>query len=202
MKNKVLIGFLVIVAFALIAVFIRPSPTICADDVRGYETTASSSIEVARNALSKINSSASTTIGTKVAAQLDGLNATNFASIKACDTQCKLLDRCLRFVFFKPPSEACPTEYRDYKQRIDAASGLLRQVEGVAASAEDARKKADEIGRSQKAIEELANSSGATGGRVDQLKAQIGKLTNDLSAQLSSIDGKLDEIAKDQRKGG
>jgi hypothetical protein len=197
-----LIGLLVIIVFALTVVFMRPSPTICEDDVRGYETTANSSLEVARNALSKINSSASTTIGTKVAAQLAGLNASNFASLKACDTQCKLLDRCLRFVFFKAPSDACPTEYKDYKQRVDAASGLLKQVEGVAASAQDAQKKADEIDRNQKAVNELANSSGATGGRVDQLKEQIGKLTDDLSAELSSIDGKLDEIAKDQRKGG
>src|ERR1700730_7792415 len=73
MKNKVLIGLLVIIFFALTVVLIHPSPTICEDDVRGYETTANSSLEVARSALSKISSSASTTIGTKVAAQLDGL---------------------------------------------------------------------------------------------------------------------------------
>lgn len=130
----------------------------------------------------------------KVPTQLDGLNATNFSALKACDTQCKLLERCLRFVFISSPSDACPTEYRDYQERIDSVLTLLAELQQIEASSKEALQRAEILAQSRRDVEELEKSSGSTGGRVAVLRAKTQQLEQNLSQNLSSIDAKVKDL--------
>jgi len=199
--KKLYVAAAVLTLVIVVLIILSPSKDICSDEVRGYDDTANSSLDVARQNLSKIKATVSTELSVKVPVQLDGLNATNFAALKACDTQCKLLGQCLRFVFFKPPSEACPNEYKDYKERTDAALGLLSKLQGVAAASKQAAQKSEEVGRRRKDAAELENSSGSTGGRVDQLNDEIRQMQSDLSRDLSAVDQRINEVLRDQQKG-
>src|SRR4051794_17114530 len=90
-KLLAVIVSVVLIAVVVVLVALLPSKDICSDDVRGYEDSASSSLDAARQDLSKIKASVTVEESRKVPVQLDGLSATNFAALKACDTQCKLL---------------------------------------------------------------------------------------------------------------
>jgi hypothetical protein len=190
-----LIASAVLIAIIVALVTFFPSKDICSDDVRGYENLASSSLNATRENLSKIKGSLTVEERQKVPTQLDGLTATNFQTLKACDTQCKLLGQCLRFVFMTPPSQACPTEYADYKLRVDSAMKFLDALHQVEMRSGQATQNADALKRRRQDIEDLEqNSSGATGGRLAVLQAQARQLESNVSQQLSDMDHKITEL--------
>lgn len=194
----------VLLVVIVVLVALIPSKDICSDDVRGYESTASSSLDATRENLSRIKASIAVEEGRKVPVQLDGLSATHFAALKACDTQCKLLGRCLRFVFMRPPSQACPVEYADYKTRTEAALKLLEGLNRIEVTSKEAAQKAEALGRSRQDVEEFGidksgiDKSGSTGGREAVLKARVQQLKKDLSQDLSFINEQIDGLLQNQ----
>jgi len=196
-KNLLIIaGASLLVATVAVLLIVLPSRDICSDDVRGYERTASSSLEAAREDFSKIRGSVSAEERQKVPVQLDGLSATNFAALKACDTQCKLLDRCLRFVLMKPPSEACPTEYADYKSRTESALKFLDDLKKVEMGAKQAVQKAGALDQARQDVAKLENSPSSTGGRLAVLKARVDQIQQDLSQDLAGLNRQIDSIVQ------
>jgi hypothetical protein len=81
------------VLVAILLIWFFPSKDICSDEVRGYETAAKTSLDAARESLTTVKASLGTEETQKVPSQIDGLTATSFASLKACDTQCKILSK-------------------------------------------------------------------------------------------------------------
>jgi hypothetical protein len=189
----------VIIAIILIVVALLPSNDICSDDVRGYEREASSSLNVVRKNFNAIEAIAGVEEIYKVE-QLDRLNPASFAALRACDVQCKLLRQCLRFVFLNPPSQACPSEYGDYKEATKSALSLLEELHRLQLATEQAAQKAEQLGRVRKDVEEVEKFSGSTGGRLAVLRAQARQLESDLSQALSDIDQQMGSLIS--RKSG
>ncbi|TXL70116.1 hypothetical protein FHP25_35940 [Vineibacter terrae] len=188
-------ALLVMIIVIGILVLLIPPKDICADDVRGYERAASASLNVIRQNLSKIEATAGTAERLQVPAQLKGLSPTNFAALRACDTQCKLLGRCLRYVYLRAPSEACPTEYADYKTRVDSALKVLERLEEMAKKSEQVARGAESLGETREKIKQLESSAlGSTGGRLAALKSEAEGLEERLREDLSYIDQQLSAL--------
>ena len=188
MNNKILAA---IASAAMLVVFITlvaliPSKDICSDDVRGYVSTASSSLDAARENLSKIRTRIDIEDNLKVPSQLEGLSTTDFAALKACDTQCKLLGRCLRFVFLESPSHACPKEYSDYMARSELAIKLLEELHRIEMASKEAGEKAKVLEQTREIVKE--NGSRAAGNYEVQL------LEHDLSQTLYRINQQIDQL--------
>ncbi len=177
--------------------FLLPSNDICSDDIRGYEKDASSSLDLVRKSLSAVNAKAGSKEIYK-APKLDGLNPANFAVLRACDAQCKILRQCLRFVFWKPPSQACPVEYEDYKKTARSAADVLAKINELRVEATRAEQKADEVGHARKDVEELEKSSGSTGGRIAVLRARLLQLESELTQNVQGINQGLTTLASPQ----
>ena len=128
---------------------------ICSDDIRGYEKTASSSV----NAIGKKFRAITETKISLETPPLEGLNVGNFSILKAADTSCKLLNQCLRFVLFTPPSQACPNEYSDYKKSVESAQNLFGQLTRLESHAEQAFQNANRLAYVRKNIEILSKSN-------------------------------------------
>ena len=199
--NKTLLAGMagaILVGVILFLIVLLPQKDICSDDVRGYEHSASSSLDATRENLSKIKASIAIEERHKVPAQLDKLTATNLAALKACDTQCKLLGQCLRFVFMKAPSQACPMEYTDYKARTDSALVLLSELQRVEMAAKQAAQKAETLNQTKEDAKELERTSGSTGGRVAVLHARAQQLEQDVLQDLSAIDQQINRLLPQQ----
>lgn len=171
MTKSLIIGIILLTAFASAVVFMLPQNSICTDEIRGFEQRASSSIEATRKAFDQVKADASTSNEYSVP-QLEGLNAANLSALKACDTHCKLLSQCLRFVYFEPPSEACPNEYSDYKEAVASATDLFYKLEQLKTSAINASKAAAQLAIIKRDIKELEFTSGSTGGRIVVLQTR------------------------------
>jgi hypothetical protein len=199
--NKTLLAAVagaILVVVIIVLVVLLPQKDICSDDVRGYEHTASSSLDATRENLSKIKASIAVEERHKVPTQLDKLTATNFAALKACDTQCKLLGQCLRFVFIKAPSQACPMEYKDYKARTDSALLLLGELQRIEMAAKQATQKAETLSQTKEDAKELERTSGSTGGRVAVLQARAQQLEQDVLQDLSVIGQQMNLLIPQQ----
>ena len=189
-----------LLAVIVVVVALLPAEDICTDDVRGYEREASSSLSALRTKLRAIEASATTGEIRRVP-QLEGLNPGNFAALRACDAQCKLLRQCLRFVFFTPPSEACPTEYTDYRATTTLALTLLEDLHRLQLTTERAADKADQLERARENVEDIEQASGSTGGRLAVLKRQVHLLEEDLAQDFSSIEHQINALLP-QEDGG
>jgi hypothetical protein len=183
---------------AIIAVLliVMPRADICSDDVRGYERSASSSLNVSRDNLSKIEASLKGDSSVKVPTQLDGLSAMNFAAIKACDTQCKLLAQCLRFVFLKSPAQACPVEYQDYKTRAEVALTVLSGLSKIEEESKKSAQKAKALDEKRRDVADLEKTSGSTGGRLAVLKSELAQLQDTLAKDAAGLTALAVEIQK------
>ena len=183
-------AILLVVTIAAMAML--PSKDVCSDDVRGYEYTASSSLDAVRENLRKVRASVTIEESEKVPTRLEGLGPTNFAVLKACDTQCKLLGRCLRFVFLQPPSQACPREYADYMTRTESALKLLEKLHRLEMASTEAAFKAEVLARGRRDIKQLEKSSSMDRQKI--LEAQVLHFEEDLWQSLSQINEQLDRM--------
>lgn len=182
----------------VLLIWFFPSKDICSDEVRGYETAAKASLDAARESLISLKASLGNEESQKVPSQIDGLTATNFAALKACDTQCKILGRCLRFVYLKSPSDACPTEYKDYKARVNSALELLAGLQRLDTVAKKAAPKAQALKKARQEVKELERSSGSVGSRLEILKERAQQLEADLDPDLLAIQSESKAILGEQ----
>ena len=155
-----------IVTLAVVFVVLLNLPDdICSDDVRGYERDASSVLSIVRKTFNSIKAVMRVQERLRVP-QLDGLTALTLTALRGIDTQCKLLRQCARFVYFDPPSEACPTEYTDYQEARDSTLALLKEIEGVQHAAQSAAREAKQLDRARQDVKSLEDTSSSTGGRL------------------------------------
>ena len=201
MKKKA-VGVIASAIVALAAVFVvllnQPDDT-CSDDVRGYERDISSAISILGEAFNSIKARVQVQEHQKVP-QLDGLTALTLAALRGIDTQCKLLRQCVRFIYFSPPSEACPTEYADYRETRDSALALLTQIEGIQPAAQDAAQEAKQLDGARQDVESHENTSSSTGGRLAILQARVRQLEHNLSQALAAISSQIDGVISNSAK--
>lgn len=183
------VGAILLVVVLGIAYLTISRDDICTDKVRGFKQSASSSVEGTREALSKVSAALKTDQAYQVEQSFENLKPADFAVLRACDTQCALLTRCLRFVIFSSPSQACPREYDDFQKQSQAAAGLLVELEQMRSKAANLIPASDKVAELQSGIAELEKSSGSTGGQIAVLKSQ-------LAAQEQSVTSAIEEITK------
>lgn len=187
MSKLNIIGIFFIVIFVGAAYFLISKDDICTDKIRGFEQSASSAVEGARQSFSKISATVKSEEIYKTAQIFENLTPADFSVLRACDIQCALLTRCLKFVFFSPPSEACPREYEDFQAQSKAASELLAKLEQTRSAASQLAKEADQIDSLRSGIAEIEKSSGSTGGRVAVLKNELATKEENLIASAEYI---------------
>jgi hypothetical protein len=103
----------------------------------------------------------------------------------------------LRFVFFKPPSEACPREYRDLNDTQQRAEGVLERLAMVGAKLKEAQSQVPAVQKARSDVQELEKAPGATGARLALAQAEQHRLDNELSALLSQISTQLSDLDKE-----
>jgi hypothetical protein len=172
----------------------KPAPAICSDDVRGYEEAVQSSLTASGKNLQevavKFGGSASKTYIDK----LSELHPTDLLALKACDTQCKLLERCLNQNPKAAVAQACPKEYADYKSRVDAAIQLEQKIKEYEGATQTAVDKADTLSKAKQQLAEVQSGNGASGGREEVLKQHVAAAQEDLAAQVNAADALAKEI--------
>ena len=201
MKKKtvrIIAGAIVLLAVFSLLLLNQPDDT-CSDDVRGYERDFSSTISALRATFNSIEASMHGQDHLKVP-QLAGLNALTLTALRGIDTQCKLLRQCVRFVYFNPPSEACPTEYTDYRETRNSALALLKEIQGIQPAVRSAAQEAEQLHGARQDVESLENTSGSTGGRLAILKARVGQLEGNLSQALAGISDQIDGVISTRTK--
>lgn len=187
-------GIILLVGFSIATYLLVPRESICADQIRGYQQQASSSFNALREKYASLSSSVEVGDSFEVP-QLDGLNSENFSALKACDVHCKLLEKCLRLVFFEPPSTACPTEYSDYKEATENASNVFAKLASLENAADHTVAKAQQLANVRKDIVDLESMSGSTGGRMAVLNARAAGLEREVSQDLSDMNLALIDIS-------
>lgn len=193
-KAALLIGAL---AALLVLLFIAlPNKDICADTIRGYKEKANASVEIIRSGYRSLKGALGTESVVEVP-QIEKLDALNFSVLRACDTHCRLLTHCLRFVLFKPPSEACPQEYRDLQDTQLRAEGVLQRLAMVGAQMKEAQAQVPAVQKARSDVQELEKAGGATGARLALAQAKQRQLDTEFSASLHQISTQLAELEKE-----
>lgn len=198
MKKKasgVIASAVVLLAVVLVLLLIRPDDT-CSDDVRGYERDFSSAAIALLKSLKSITAHVDVSDHLRVP-QLVDLSSLSFAALRGIDTQCKLLRQCVQFVYFRPPSEACPTEYTDYQETRDSALATLTEIEGIRLKAQSGAQKAEQLDDARQALENQERTSGSTGGRRAVLQTRVTTLESNISETLAAISSQIDGVISD-----
>lgn len=191
------IGFGVVLLLVVLGLgyILLPSDDICADKVRGFAQSAASSVEGTREALSKISATLQTDQAYRVEQSFANLKPADFAVLRACDTQCALLTRCLRFVVFSSPSEACPREYEDFQKKGEAAAKVLAELEQTRTNASKLVPESEKVKQLKTGIAELEQSSGSTGGQVALLKSELAALDQSVTSGINEVANSLATIS-------
>ncbi|MBY5515643.1 hypothetical protein [Rhizobium leguminosarum] len=157
--RRIGIGVVLLLVVLGLGYLLLPSDDICADKVRGFAKSAASSVEGTREALSKISATLKTDQAYRAEQSFANLKPADFAVLRACDTQCALLTRCLRFVIFSSPSQACPREYEDFQKKGDAAAKVLAELEQTRTNAAKLVPESEKVRQLKTGIAELEQSS-------------------------------------------
>jgi len=96
---------------------------------------------------------------------------------------CRLLERCLDR-HSQDSVAACPTEYADYKSRIDKALEIVERVNQFALATKNARSQAEILSTTQEQLAETQSGVGASGGREEVLKQRAEAQRNALNSQV------------------
>lgn len=199
MKKKAIgvIASATLVLAAVLVVLLNQRDDTCEDDVRGYERGSSSAIGPLRENINSIEARVGDYIEVP---QLEGLSPYRKIVLQAIDTQCKILRRCVRFSYFTPPSEACPTEYTDYQSTRNKAWAELATIERIHPAAQSATQDAETLEGTLQALESMENTSGSTGGRQAILQAKATTLKESLSKTLADISSRIDGVISNNTK--
>ncbi len=194
MKNKratyIAVALVVIVGLLLVMI---PRQDICTDTVRGYKEQASSSLNVIRTGYESLAGALGRGSSVEVP-QIEDLDAANFSALRACEVQCRLLTRCLRFVFFTSPSSACPQEYKDLKETQQRAEQLLERLSMIGSEVNKAQAQVPAIREARAEVREIEVTSGATGNQLALAQARQRRLEGEMAAQVSRISTELSKL--------
>lgn len=171
-----------------------PSPSICSDDVRGYKDSVESALAASAKGLTQIEVGLKGSTSKTYVDQLAQMKASDLLALKTCDTQCKLLERCLNINPKASVDSACATEYKDYKARVDGAMHLVSSVQEYQRLTSEAADQADQLSKTQKQLEEAKQGVGSSGGREEVLKQRVDVQTKVLMAQIAAADKLAKEI--------
>ena len=159
---------------------------ICADTVRGYKEKVGSSVSVIRSGFDSLKGSLGTDSSYEVP-ELSNLDVGSYQALQRCDTSCRVLSQCLRFVFFSAPSVACPEEYKDLKETQANAEIVLGRLAGVAKQVDEVKAQVPEVQRARSEVAELEKSPGATGSRLAIARAKQSEVDQDLTKRLKLL---------------
>ena len=180
---------------------VDPHSSICADEVRGYQESVESSLAASTKGLNRIEVGLNGTTSKTYIDQLAQIKPSDLLALKTCDTQCRLLERCLSINPGASVDKACATEYKDYKTRVDGALGVVSKVQDYERLMNQAAGQADALSKTQKQLEEAQKGVGSSGGREEVLKRQVADQTQELTSQVTAIDKLAREIVEgDVRK--
>jgi hypothetical protein len=166
--------------------------SICADEVRGYQQKVESTLSGATKDIREASVKADGQTSKEYVDKLSNLRPSDFLALKTCDTQCRLLERCLNQNPKASVAIACPTEYADYQTRIREAMKIVSQVEEYAAAAKQAVTQAKEVEKTQQELKDAQNGVGASGGREQVLKQRVTEQKTQLLAHVQ----RADDLAK------
>jgi hypothetical protein len=173
---------------------VTPHSSICADDVRGYQESVESSLAASAKGLNRIEVGLKGTTSKTFIDQLAQIKPSDLLALKTCDTQCKLLERCLGINPRASVDSACATEYKDYKARVDGALGVVSKVQEYERLTKQAAEQADALSKTQEQLHVAPNGVGSIGGREEVLKRQVANQTQGLISQVAAIDNLAKEI--------
>lgn len=173
---------------------VTPHTSICADEVRGYKDAVESSLSASAKGLNRIEVGLNGNTSKTYIDQLAQIKASDLLALKTCDTQCKLLERCLTINPKASVDTACATEYKDYKSRVDGALHVVSEVQEYQRLTDQASQQADTLSKTQKQLEEAQKGVGSSGGREEVLKRQVQDQTQALISQIAAMDSKAKAI--------
>jgi hypothetical protein len=163
--------------------------SICADEVRGFQDAVGASIAATTQDLQEVRVALDGSSGREYTDDLEQLSAAEFLAVKACDTQCKLLERCLSESSGGSVASLCPQEYADYRKRVEDSLKLMQDLQEVASATKSAAVQAKSVVETKQLLLEAQNGAGASGGREAVLRQQ-------LAAQMQSLTGQVDTAAR------
>jgi hypothetical protein len=193
MKNYVIgATFLVVVGIAAFFLFRShggPVPvTICSDEVRSREQTVKSSLSTAAKNLEEVKVALEGEGSNKYLDQLTKISPTDLLALKTCDTQCKLLELCLTRNKTGSVETTCPTEYKDYKARVEASLQLVARIEQYEKETQEAVADAQEVKRTAVLLADAQAGTGATGAREAVLRQNLAAQKQMLVTRVRKID--------------
>lgn len=196
-RNLPWVALLIVVAIAAFLLFKHSSgPQLCADDVRGYRESVESSLLASAKDLKSVEASLKGTTSQEYIEKLSQLQPADLLALKACDTQCKLLQRCLSLHPLASVQTACPSEYKDYNSRVEATLKLIAKIQDYEKATKDAAQKANALSTSQKELDDAKNGVGASGGRERVLEQRVEYEQRELKSKITDIDAVAKEIVE------
>jgi hypothetical protein len=192
---------IVLIAIALLTIafiWFRPI-NICQDEVRTNFEKTEGYLQYIKGVKAEIGS----TVGlqrVRYFEELDNLTTSSFAALQYCSTDCKILERCLRWSFKASAAEACPKDLANYRSRVEQVLVLLPELEKLQAAAANAKNVAEELKTVDAQVEEAKSSPDATGGRLAVLKAKQQLLDGNLMAigsEMAQLANNAVEVAKE-----
>ncbi len=192
-KKNAYIGIGLVATVVCTVLVLLPSDDICADEIRGFERSAAASLTAARTGYKQIMATASR-IESFTVPPFPNLTPADFSALDACNVQCKLLSRCLKFRIFARPSEACPVEYEDYRQATRDATEFLAELQTLQASTRVTASKALTVTETIEDVERAEKLPGSTGGRLALLKTKSNKARNEFVEAFNNLQLQIDAL--------
>ena len=193
MKKKLLYSIIAAAVVVVLLVILLPGKELCEDKIRGNRQSAESSLNAIRSGYEGLSAKIGRGSSVEVP-QIPELDAAKFSALRACDVQCQLLTRCLRFVFLEAPSAACPKEYADLQETQKRAEQMLERLNNVRREVDAAIQQAPAIQQAQAEVRELELASGATGTRLAQAQFKQQRLEADMQATVAHINRELKKV--------
>lgn len=197
--QKYLIGiaFAVVVGLAAFFFFRKDGAiqvTICSDDIRSREATVTSSLSSAAKNLEEVKVALEGEESSTYGEQLTKITPTDLLALKTCDTQCKLLERCLSKSNVASVADACPTEYRDYQERVKDSLTLIAEVEQYEKETEEAVTQAKELKRTRELLAEASSGTAGTGTNAAVLRQNLALQKQTLASRVKRIDNMAEKV--------
>jgi hypothetical protein len=190
-RTTLVIGVLAGVGLLLLAAL--PKKDFCTDSIRGYAERASASFGVIRTGYESLKGALGTDSSFEVP-QIQDLNALNYTALRACEMSCGILSSCLRFVFFSPPSEACPREYNELLKAQRRAEDLLERLVLIEKQTKEAEAEVPELEKARADVEQLEKAGAATGTRLARAEERQRQVEAEIANQLLRISSDLSNL--------
>ena len=165
----------------------------CYDDTLGYEREIKASLDIARSNMRGINVGVNDV--DRIQTELQHLAPGDFAALRALNSQCRLLSRCVFLSFQRSAAKACPTEYEDYLASVREVLPVLSGTKSLAQATSEARANADGYSEATDDLDELRDSAGATGGRRAVLLQRVQLAETAFSDSLGDVQVLIEELS-------